>query len=183
MRRLLILKLVSLLLVGTAHAQDKVAKFANAIARTEGFYIKGTIPHRLHNPGDITTSLPHAYPGQVGIYRGYAIFKKDSYGWAALRDQIQRVIDGKSTRYTQDMTFKQIARIYAEDSRWAKTVCKILGIEESTTFAEYFELAPRVKMEAHEDLLVQGLFKTFAMVEVVPPATRRRNTVVRSCAR
>lgn len=152
MKRLLILKMMSLLLVGTAHAQvDKVAKFANAIARTEGFYIKGTVPNRLHNPGDITARRRDAYPGQVGLYRGYVVFKRDSYGWAALRDQIQRVIDGTSTKYTQEMTFARIAKVYAQDSRWGKTVCKLLKIEPSTTFEEYFELAPRVKMEPRYD--------------------------------
>jgi hypothetical protein len=138
-----------LLAVGLGHCetqQEQVHTFARAIARTEGFFVRGTIPNRLHNPGDIMTSLPHAYPGQVGIYKHYAVFKSDAWGWAALERQIQRVIDGSSTKYSQDMTMVQIAKVYAENwSYWGKTVCKILKISPQLTFQEYFGLAPRVR--------------------------------------
>lgn len=127
------------------HCETPVHTFARAIARTEGFYIKGTIPNRLHNPGDIMTRLKRAYPGQVGTYHGYAVFKNDAYGWAALEAQIQRVIDGTSTKYTQDMTMVQVAKVYAANWRyWGRTVCKILKISPSLTFQEYFNLPPRV---------------------------------------
>jgi hypothetical protein len=144
MRKFLLLKLVSLMLIGTCHGLTKIDALAHAIARTEGFYIKGTIPNRLHNPGDITSSLPHAYEGQTRTYRGYAVFKSDTYGWAALKGQIAKVIDGSSTKYTSDMTFAQIAKVYAQDPRWGRTVCKILQISPSLTFAEYFDMPPRV---------------------------------------
>lgn len=156
MKRLLMLKLVALLLVGTAHAQmDKVAKFATAIARTEGFFVKGTIPNRYHNPGDIRAEKLHVYPGQVGLSkRGYVIFKNDAWGWAALERQIQKVIDGTSTKYTQDMTMLQIAKVYAASPQWPKTLCKILRISPRLTFQEYFDLAPRVNVtELRYDIL------------------------------
>lgn len=148
MRKFLMAKLVSILLIGTAWAQyPNVHTLADAIARTEGFYSKGTIPNRYHNPGDIRSRLPHAYPGQVGLNRsGYVIFRSDRYGWAALHAQIQRVIDGTSTQYDQSMTFAEIAKVYATDPRWKKSVCKILKITPALTFQEYFNLAPRVRM-------------------------------------
>lgn len=125
----------------------EVATFAQAIARTEGYCIAKTVPNRLHNPGDIMTSLRHAYPGQTGIYKHYAIFKSDRWGWAALENQIQRVIDGTSTKYTSDMTMMEIAKVYAENWRyWGRTVCTILRIDPRLTFDEYFGLAPRVRM-------------------------------------
>ncbi len=146
MKKFLIAKLVSLMLIGTAWA-GTVHDFAKAIARTEGFYLKGTIPNRLHNPGDIRTTLAHAYPGQTRVYKGYAVFRNDAAGWAALENQIQRVIDGTSTKYTADMTMLQIAKVYAENYRyWGKTVCKILRVDPRLTFQEYFGLAPRVRM-------------------------------------
>lgn len=148
MKKLLILKLVSMLLVGTASAQlDKVAKLATAIARTEGFYVKGTVPNRCHNPGDIRAKSAHAYPGQAGLNRrGYVIFRNDAWGWAALEKQIEKVIDGTSTVYSREMTFKKFAKSYAADPHWVRVVCDILQITPATTFDEYFELAPRVLM-------------------------------------
>lgn len=143
-----VLLLVVLVLAGAVegHCQD-VHKMADAIARTEGFYQRGTIPNRYHNPGDIRSRLPHAYVGQVGLNRsGYVIFRSDKYGWAALHAQIQRVIDATSSQYDQSMTFGEIARVYATDPRWKKSVCKILKITPATTFQEYFGLAPRVRM-------------------------------------
>lgn len=157
--RLAVLKLVSLLLVGTCWAQvDKVDAMAHAIARQEGFYIKHTIPNRLHNPGDIT-AVATKYPGQVGVYRGYAVFKNDRYGWAALRNQIQKIIDGTSKTFDQSMTFAQIAKVYAEDKHWGVVVCKILKITPQTTFQEYFGLAPRVKFtEAQWPTALRNMF-------------------------
>jgi hypothetical protein len=150
-------KLVALLyiiligVVGLGHCatqDEQVHKFAVAVARTEGFYAnKHTIPARLHNPGDICTSLPHAYPGQTGLYRGYAVFKSDQWGWAALENQIRRVIDGTSTKYTQSMTLWQVARVYAENWKyWGKSVATILHVAPTMTFEEYFDLAPKVRM-------------------------------------
>lgn len=145
MKKFILMKLVSLLLVGTAHAQvDKLQDFAHAIARTEGFYAKGSLPNRLHNPGDIRSRLRHAYPGQVGLYHGYVIFKNDQSGWFALYTQIQKVIHGTSRFYTQGMTMAQIAKVYATSPQWPRTLCKILKITPATTFEEYFMLPPRM---------------------------------------
>ena len=139
---------VLILLCVGARAQDpRVHEFARAIGRTEGFYLKGSIPNRLHNPGDLMTDARHQYPGQTGVYHHYAVFKNDASGWAALENQIQKVIDGTSTKYTQDMSMVQIARVYAENWRyWSRTVCKILRVDPRMTFQEYFGLAPRVKV-------------------------------------
>jgi hypothetical protein len=144
--RFVILKLVSLMLVGTAGASP-VHDFAKAIARTEGFYVRGTVPNRFHNPGDIRSFAKGVrYPGQIGTSpHGYVIFKSDHWGWMALENQIQKVIDGTSTKYTQEMSFAQIAKVYAQDKRWGVTVCKILRITPTMTFEEYFSLPPRMR--------------------------------------
>jgi hypothetical protein len=145
--RIILWLVVSIVMVWTAESYGQsVDDVAHAIAKTEGFRVAGTLPSRLHNPGDIRSRLPHAYAGQVGLYHGYVVFKNDKFGWAALHAQIQRVIDGTSRQYDQSMTFGQIARVYAADPKWGKTVCKILKISPATTFQEYFEIAPRVRM-------------------------------------
>lgn len=165
LKRFLIVKLLGLLLVGTCWAQQteldkKVARLAHAIAATEGFYHKGTIPNRYHNPGDIRSRLRHAYEGQVGLNRsGYVIFKSDQFGWQALYDQIHRVLDDDSAYYNREMTFAQIAKVYASSPNWPKTLCKILQIDQRLTFDEYFGLAPRVLMTERRDDTLMWLFK------------------------
>src|SRR5208282_4381440 len=150
LKRFVIVKLLGLLLVGTCWAQQteidkKVARLAHAIAATEGFYRAGTLPNRLHNPGDIRSRSKHAYEGQVGLNRsGYVIFKSDQFGWAALYQQIRKVLDDDSAYYNREMTFAEIARVYASSPQWPKTLCKILKISPRLTFDEYFGLAPRV---------------------------------------
>jgi hypothetical protein len=145
--RLLILKLAGLCLVGTCWAQlARVSQMATAIARTEGFYVKGSLPNRLGNPGDIRARSTHAYAGQQGLYHGYVVFRSDAWGWAALEKQIESIIEGTSGVYNQEMTFYRIAKRYASDPRWARNVCKILRISPRETFAEFFELPPRVRI-------------------------------------
>lgn len=133
--------------VPTASEADisaKISRLAHAIARTEGFYVRGTLPNRLHNPGDIRSRLPHAYEGQTGLYHGYVVFRGDQFGWAALYQQIRKVLDDDSAYYNREMTFAQIAKVYAASPQWPKTLCKILQISPRLTFDEYFGLAPRV---------------------------------------
>lgn len=125
---------------GQVSIQDYQAqRLAVAIARTEGFYIKGSVPNRFHNPGDIRSKLRHGYTGQVGLSpHGYVIFAKDEYGWIALRSQIQKLVEGKSRLYDKRMTFRQMGRLYAESPQWPRTLCKILGVPTTMTLAEYF---------------------------------------------
>jgi hypothetical protein len=155
MKKFLIAKLVSLMLLGTASAQwsPKVVHFGQAIARTEGFYRIGTLPNRLHNPGDIRTTRI-AYDGQTGVYHGYAVFRNDRAGFQALYQLLQRVIDGNSEHYNQAMTMLQFAKRYAESPQWPKTLCKILKIAPTETFEGYFELAPRIRLTGADNAAI-----------------------------
>jgi hypothetical protein len=144
MKKFLMAKLISLMLLGTCSGLSveqlaKVEQVATAIARTEGFYVKGTIPNRLHNPGDIKSRHRDAYPGQTGLYHGYVVFKNDKAGWRVLENQITAIVDGESTKYTQEMTFAQIAKVYATSPQWPKTFCKILQISPDETFKQFME--------------------------------------------
>jgi hypothetical protein len=152
MKKFLMAKLVSLVLVGTAWGATglsveqlaKVEKMATAIARTEGFFKKGTLPNRLHNPGDIKSTLANAYPGQIGLYHGYVKFVSDKAGWNILENQIIAIVLGESAKYTQEMTFGEIAKVYAASPQWPKTFCTILQVTPDETFEEFFNLPPRI---------------------------------------
>jgi hypothetical protein len=154
MKRLLMIKLALLLLVGTAPGQTMAAKvheFAKAVAKAEGFTTKGTIPARCHNPGDLKIMVSgEKFPGQIGVCKGGHIhFKNDKVGWAALDHQIEKVVAGQSRFYNTHMTIAQVAYVYAGNWRvWAKNVSDNLGTDQSTTLDEVLGLpvpAPAVK--------------------------------------
>ena len=138
-KKLLMTKIVGLMLVGTCQA-DRIQDFAQAVARAEGFYQKGSIPSRYRNPGDLKVRRGEKYPGQVGIgKKSHVIFRTDAAGWAALRHQIEKVLDGSSRVYTVHMTILQVAKKYAGDyRRWAGNVARTLGIKPTETLSEYF---------------------------------------------
>lgn len=150
MRKFLILKLVSLCLIGTAAGQSsKVEDFARAIAKAEGFYDgKHTIPARYKNPGDLKV-ISEKYPGQVGVGKaGHVIFRSEAAGWAALYHQIDMAMNGESKFYNPSMTFKQVAKKYAGNWRvWCKNVTHNLGVHPDDTLYDYFNLT-RTTLEA-----------------------------------
>lgn len=120
--------------------------FARAIAKSEGFFIKGSIPNRNHNPGDLKGV---AFPGQIGIdVHGHAIFKNDYWGWAALDNQVRRMCEDSGSRYNPAMTLEQIGHRYARDwRRWAKNVSHEMNCKTDTTLMEIFQIPPAVKSD------------------------------------
>jgi hypothetical protein len=147
------LLIVTLLMVGSligtrcSAQQDKIEAFAHGIAMTEGYFLKGTLPNRYHNPGDLKyMAKGEKYPGQVGIGKGgHIIFRNSAAGYSALYRQIDKMLTGESKYYKQEMTILQVGKLYAQNYRlWAKNLAKNLGVKPSTTLEEYFELPPRV---------------------------------------
>jgi hypothetical protein len=125
----------------------KLENFAYAIALTEGWNERGTIPSRYCNPGDLKyMAKGEKYPGQIGIGKGgHIIFRNNAAGYSALYRQIDKMLSGESKYYKQEMTILQVGKLYAQNYRlWSKNLAKNLGIKPSTTLEEYFELPPRV---------------------------------------
>ena len=142
--------LAVILLSTVCSAQDKVEQFAHAIARTEGYYVHGSLPSRCHNAGDLKVMSKHdKYPGQIGVCKGgHVRFANDAAGYAALRHEIEKILAGESHYYRQDMTLLQMGKFYAQNSRlWAKNLAHNLGVSPSVTLQEYFEIAPRIRVE------------------------------------
>jgi len=124
---------------------DKVHQLAVAISQAEGFGVKGAVPTRYHNPGDIRTFRPGVhYPGQVGINRqSYVIFRNDKAGFAALENNLRMIVTGQSSYYGADMTINRMARLYATKWRiWAKNVAKNLDVPPTTKLATLLLLTP-----------------------------------------
>jgi len=132
-RNYIVSKFVGLFLVGTLHAavipSPRVVQFAHAIAQAEGYSLKGSIPNRCNNPGDLKGTK---FAGQAGVCKGgHARFRTSSAGWTALYRQIEKIQDGTSTKYTNRATFRQVAKTYARNYRpWLKIVTKTLQVED-----------------------------------------------------
>lgn len=114
-----------------------VVKVAEAIAAAEGFNVKGSIPARNHNPGDLTADTIGRAIGKEGMYVTYA---KDSDGWDALYQQVRLMFNGGSRVYTSDMTISQVAAKYAPSANerdvWAANVAAKLGVSVFTKLSE-----------------------------------------------
>ena len=137
--------------------KQKLNKFAHAVARTEGFGTKNTIPTRYHNPGDLKCKPKdnRHFKGMKGVGKGgHTIFKNDEAGWEALRTQITLVLEGHSKNFNRNMTINQMAKKYAKDwHRWANNMSHNLGVSPDTTLADYFEIPPDYGKPDFSDIL------------------------------
>jgi hypothetical protein len=103
---------------------------AQAIAREEGFQVTGSIPQRANNPGDLVLGPP-------SIGEGITVFATPGDGWAALYQQLARILIGTSAHYTLDMSIAEMGRIWSGGSAaWASNVASALGVPTSTRLLE-----------------------------------------------
>lgn len=107
-------------------------QIAESIARMEGFYKSGTLAARNNNPGNLRSW------GSNPVVNGFAQFATPEAGWAALKRQVQLVID-------RGLTLKEFfggkAGVYpgyapAADANdpngYAAFVAKRLGVDVNT---------------------------------------------------
>ncbi len=133
---------ISIARAGACDDCNQYRRFSWAVAKQEGFFIKGSIPNRDHNPGDLKSDT-FRFPGQVGVDKhGHAIFKNDYWGWAALEHQVKKMCAGGG-RYSPDMTLSQVGKGYAKDwRRWSVNVAKNLKCTPQTTLSTLFDITP-----------------------------------------
>lgn len=106
----------------------RVAVIAYGIAVAEGYFVPGSAPARLNNPG--------ALKGSDGRLRE---FRTADEGWAALFDQVARMLSGRSAYYRPDMTIREIAQIYTGGDNpegWARTVAGYVGVTPDTRLVD-----------------------------------------------
>lgn len=120
-------------------SEDFVNRFAEAIAKAEGFYVADSVPARAHNPGDLTDD------GDVGL--GFiqtsgpfgakiTVYASDEDGWNALRHKVRRMLNGASSVYSLGLTIMEMAIKYSGSADWAFNVAKSLGVDTRMTLAE-----------------------------------------------
>lgn len=105
-----------------------VQRFAEAIARAEGFGVPGAIPTVRHNPGNLKLD------GKV-----ITTFATDAEGWDALRRQIWLIANGDSRFYNTGMTLVEMAQIWTGEAayrNWSRNVSIALQMPETATIAQ-----------------------------------------------
>ena len=114
---------------GPTSYSPKVQRFAQAIARQEGFYVTGAIPQIANNPGDLKIAGLPTLAG-TSITR----FSSIDAGWNALYRQLHLILTGASSYYTLDMTIEEMARVWTatEQAAWSANVARQLGVPVST---------------------------------------------------
>jgi hypothetical protein len=161
--KLLLLAMLALPVFAGAQSYDrqKIDSFAAAVAHAEGFNARHrNIPSRYHNPGDIKSRPNYTkLPGQKSIGKGgHIVFKNDAAGWSALRDQIAKMLDGRSKHFTPSMTVAQIGKHYAANWRpWVKIVTRELGVSPDITLAAYFDVPPAITVVPDPNVLIAVL--------------------------
>jgi hypothetical protein len=106
----------------------RVKKIAEAIATAEGYYVPGSLPQRLNNPGSLK-----------GADGALLTFATPQDGWQALYHQVELILSGGSKWYRPDMTINEIAQIYTGGDKpdaWARIVSWKLGVTPDTPVSE-----------------------------------------------
>ena len=111
---------------------NNVVKFALAIKTAEG-----SNPD-WNNPGDLTGADAGAYKTcGIANSEGVLKFANAEDGWNALCFKINRMLSGKSSVYTHDMTLQAVGMKYSHnDPNWSKNVAAALGVPETITLSE-----------------------------------------------
>lgn len=104
-------------------------KIAQAIARAEGWYVPGSLPRRLNNPGSLKLDGDNL-----------TRFGTVQQGWNALYHQVELMVTARSAHYHPGMTWREIARIYTGGDRpdaWAQNVAIALAVSPDSTLGDY----------------------------------------------
>jgi hypothetical protein len=124
-------------------AGDKIWEVCRAIALGEGANVLGSAPDRLNNPGDLSKGDEHGQQvlGYVTLPDGEVTihFASKEGGWQALYSKISNIVFGRSSVYSPDMTWRQIAQEYAgNSSAWVNNVARVLGVNPDSRFGDFF---------------------------------------------
>lgn len=116
---------------------DRLWAIAQAIAVAEGYNQPDSNPFRLNNPGDLSDGFM-VYGGEPHSGSSVTRFPDAETGWQWLRNKLSRIAHGKSSVYSPQMTWSQIAQKWAGDwQNWVANVTRELGVSPESKFEDY----------------------------------------------
>ncbi len=125
------------------YSNGNVWNIAAAVALAEGYNDgPGTAPYDLNNPGDLSPGdeAGQAVAGPPQFHGGSNIifFQTVEGGFIALYTKFFNIVTGNSKVYPKTYTWTQVAAKYAGDSaNWLNNVTNYLGVDPSSTPAQY----------------------------------------------
>jgi hypothetical protein len=126
-----------------AYPNAAVWDICTAVALAEGYNGGvGVAPYDLNNPGDLSPGdeSGQAVQGPPQEHDGSLIidFATVEDGFIALYVKFFNIVSGNSKVYPKTLTWTQVANIYAgNSSAWVKNVTNYLGVNPSSTPAQY----------------------------------------------
>ena len=133
--------------VQSGFSNGSIWDIVTAVALAEGYNQgSGVAPYDLNNPGDLSPGdeQGQAVAGPPENHDGSEIidFSTAEGGFIALYIKFFNIASGNSKVYPKTLTWTQVAAIYAGDSgNWVKNVTNYLGVNPSSTPAQYAGLA------------------------------------------
>jgi hypothetical protein len=130
-----------------AYPNGSIWDICTAVALAEGYNGgPGVAPYDLNNPGDLSPGdeAGQAVAGPPQNHDGSNIidFATVEGGFVALYVKFFNIASGNSRVYPKTATWTQVAQTYAGDSaNWLKNVTQYLGVDPSSTPAQYAGLA------------------------------------------
>lgn len=125
---------------------DKIWQIAQAIAHAEGADVSGTNPDKLNNPGDISDGATQ-FGAEFHSGSNITHFPDKHTGWTWLYNKLANINAGRSRVYSRTMTWQEIAhdpatgatRWAGDWQNWSNNVAADLGVEPTSTFADFMD--------------------------------------------
>ncbi len=124
-------------------AGDRIWDICRAVALAEGYNLgPGHAPFDLNNPGDLSPGdeAGFATAGPSQFHGGSQVihFATAHDGWQALYQKFSNIASGRSSVYSAEMSWEQIAALYAGDSaNWVRNVTETLGVDPGASLSDY----------------------------------------------
>lgn len=111
------------------------SKLAHAIALAEGYFVSGSLPNRINNPGDMKLG-----DRGWGVEEDKTVYPDPQTGMDALTRECTAILTGASHVYRVEWNFLQVAVKWTggdNDGDWCKIVTDNLNIDPMTTIADW----------------------------------------------
>lgn len=116
---------------------DVIWDVARAIAIQEGYGVSAqNAPTRNNNPGDISDGFSQF--GGEQLDSKITRFPDPETGWNWLYNKLKNVYNGRSSSYSNNMTWNEFAHKYASDPNWVFGVTRILHVKPTDRVGDYW---------------------------------------------
>jgi hypothetical protein len=119
---------------------DPIGKVCNAVARAEGYNVRGSNPFRLNNPGDLSDGAS-TFGSESHSGSNVTHFPDAETGWQWLYHKWANIVGGGSSVYSVEMSWDQLAQKWAGNwVSWSFNVTRYLGVNRTDRVGDFFNV-------------------------------------------